>query len=145
MSVNSLPKTVTRQRRDCDLNPGPSAPESSMLTTRLPSHPVYIRISYNKESRGLFLSELGVHVDGQAGEEESGEMHATYLPYKMSALSCRHSRYLHTQHQQHSIHCHGPPHIGANGVSRSPWKNGRKIKKRKHARKSSFLYVYVIF
>ena len=38
MDVNSLPKTVTRQRRDCDLNPGPSAPESSTLTTRLPSH-----------------------------------------------------------------------------------------------------------
>jgi len=37
--VNSLPKTVTRQRRDCDLNPGPSAPESSTLTARLPSHP----------------------------------------------------------------------------------------------------------
>jgi len=36
--VNSLPKTVTRQRCDCDLNPGPSAPESSTLTTRLPSH-----------------------------------------------------------------------------------------------------------
>jgi len=31
--VNSLPKTVTRQCRDCDLNPGPSAPESSTLTT----------------------------------------------------------------------------------------------------------------
>ena len=40
MGVNSLPKTVTRQRGDCDLNPGPSAPESSTLTTRLPSHPV---------------------------------------------------------------------------------------------------------
>ena len=39
MDVNSLPKTVTRQRRDCDFNPGPSAPESSTLTTRLPSHP----------------------------------------------------------------------------------------------------------
>ena len=39
MGVNSLPKTVTRQRRDCDLNPGPFAPESSTLTTRLPSHP----------------------------------------------------------------------------------------------------------
>ena len=26
--MSSLPKTVTRQRRDCDLNPGPSAPES---------------------------------------------------------------------------------------------------------------------
>jgi len=38
--VNSLPKTVTRQRRDCNLNPGPSAPESSTLTTRLPSHPI---------------------------------------------------------------------------------------------------------
>ena len=38
MGVNSLPKTVTRQRRDCDLNPGPSAPESSTLTTRLPIH-----------------------------------------------------------------------------------------------------------
>ena len=35
--VNSLPKTVTRHRRGCDLNPGPSAPESSTLTTRLPS------------------------------------------------------------------------------------------------------------
>ena len=37
--MNSLPKTVTRQRRGCDLNPGPSAPESSALTTRLPGHP----------------------------------------------------------------------------------------------------------
>jgi len=37
MGVNSLPKTVARQRRDCDLNPGPSVTESSTLTTRLPS------------------------------------------------------------------------------------------------------------
>ena len=42
MGVNSLRKTVTRQRRDCDLNPGPSAPESSTVTTRLPSHPTTI-------------------------------------------------------------------------------------------------------
>ena len=40
MGVNSLPKTVTQQRRGCDLNPGHTAPESSTLTTRLPSHPV---------------------------------------------------------------------------------------------------------
>jgi len=40
MGVNSLPKTVSRQSRDCDLNLGPSAPEFSTLTTRLPSHPV---------------------------------------------------------------------------------------------------------
>ena len=38
MGVNSLPNTVTGQRRGCDLNPGPSAPESSTLTTGLPSH-----------------------------------------------------------------------------------------------------------
>ena len=44
MGVNSLPKTVTRQRRDCDLNPGRSAPESSTLTTRLPSHARYLDI-----------------------------------------------------------------------------------------------------
>ena len=36
MDVNSLPKTVTQQRCDCDLNPGPSADESSMLTIQLP-------------------------------------------------------------------------------------------------------------
>ena len=39
MGLNRLPKTVTRQHRDCDLNPGPSAPKSSTLTTQLPSHP----------------------------------------------------------------------------------------------------------
>jgi len=39
MGANSLPMTVTRQRRDCDLNPGSTAPKSSTLTTRLPSHP----------------------------------------------------------------------------------------------------------
>ena len=37
--MNSLPKTVTRQRHGCDLNPGPPALESSMLATRLQNHP----------------------------------------------------------------------------------------------------------
>ena len=39
MGVNSLPKTVARQLRGCDLNPGLSPPESSTLTPRLPSPP----------------------------------------------------------------------------------------------------------
>ena len=39
--VNILPKTVIRQRRSCDLNPGPFAPESGTLTTRLPGF-IYI-------------------------------------------------------------------------------------------------------
>ena len=46
MGVISLPKTVTRQRRGCDLNPGPFAPESSTLTTWLPSHPTRRKISH---------------------------------------------------------------------------------------------------
>ena len=33
---------VTWQCCSCDLNPGPTAPESSMLTTRLPSHPIML-------------------------------------------------------------------------------------------------------
>ena len=45
MGANSLPKTVTRQCHGCDLNPGPSASESSTLTTWLPSHPIYYVLS----------------------------------------------------------------------------------------------------
>jgi len=41
MGANSLPKTVIRQRRGCDLkflSPCPPEPESSTLTAPLPSH-----------------------------------------------------------------------------------------------------------
>jgi len=55
MGVNSLPMTVTRQRRDCDLNPGPSAPESSTLTTRLPSHP------YRLSPKHLLVKPVNTH------------------------------------------------------------------------------------
>jgi len=40
LGMNTLPKTVTQQRRDCDLNPGPSTPESKQanhLATEPPS------------------------------------------------------------------------------------------------------------
>ena len=53
--MNSVPKTVTRQRRDCDLNPGPSAPEFSTLTTRLPSHPTAGGISYRRSRGDTYL------------------------------------------------------------------------------------------
>ena len=48
MGLNSLPKSVTRQRRDCDLNPDTSAPEFSMLTTRLPRQVVFICRHYQQ-------------------------------------------------------------------------------------------------
>jgi len=54
MVVNNLPKTVTRQRRDCDLNPGRSAPESSTLTTRLPSHSCVLITNCN------YLGQIGI-------------------------------------------------------------------------------------
>ena len=57
MGVNSLPKTVTRQRRGCDLNPGPSALESSTLTTRLPSHPIQTWIRYLKVGEVLLVNK----------------------------------------------------------------------------------------
>ena len=55
MDVKSLPKTVTRQRRDCDLNPCPTAPDSSKLTTRLPSHPIEHMGEEKVESFNWFL------------------------------------------------------------------------------------------
>ena len=42
--MNSLPKTVARQHRGCDLNPGPTAAESSTLTTRLLSKRAAMRV-----------------------------------------------------------------------------------------------------
>jgi len=60
MGVNSLPKTVTRQRRDCDLNPGPTAPESSTLTTRLPSHPERVVNAWNSLPRDTNFNSVAV-------------------------------------------------------------------------------------
>ena len=56
MGVNSLPKTVIWQRNGCYLNPGPSAPESNTLTTRLPSNPVrhsYIVIQHKCSNHSM--------------------------------------------------------------------------------------------
>jgi len=50
IGVNSLPKTVTQQCRGCDLSPGPSMPEFSTLTTRLPSHPVIGIVKLNSKN-----------------------------------------------------------------------------------------------
>jgi len=61
MGVNSLPKTVTRQRRDCDLNPG-HLRQSSTLTTRLPSHHICTRVgTVNVKSHGLIVKILPVN------------------------------------------------------------------------------------
>jgi len=63
MGVNSLPKTVNRQRHDCNLNPGPSAPESSALTTRLPSHRLH---ASDDKRHPADRYRLGAGVEGAA-------------------------------------------------------------------------------
>ena len=75
MGVNSLPKTVTRPRRNCDLNPGHSAPESSTLTTRLPSHPLAVNRSRGKcPVRAVDSISLGVRRSAAAFTTTSGRL-----------------------------------------------------------------------
>ena len=62
--MSSLPKAATRQRRDCDLNPGPSATEPSTLTTRLPSHPV---VGFSKNKQVLSTEWKSGVADGGGG------------------------------------------------------------------------------
>jgi len=88
MGVNSLPKTVTRQRRSCDLNPGPSAPESSTLTTRLPGHPTIIvvlcAISTNKLIDWLYKTNT-IHLSVATVTLRSKVSNAIYRPSDGSA------------------------------------------------------------
>jgi len=53
MGVSSLPKTVTRQRRDCDLNPDPSAPESIQHANHSATEPPFnvILLAFAAEER----------------------------------------------------------------------------------------------
>jgi len=63
MGVNSLPKTVTRQRRGCDLNPDPTAPESSTLATRLCSDNIS-KITHRQLSDTIRVGIIGKIVTG---------------------------------------------------------------------------------
>ena len=75
MGVNSLPKTVTRQSRGCDLNPGCSVPESSTQTTRLPSHPEFNQY---------------IHASSYASHEYRLLLHIFHVPWSvLGALASR--------------------------------------------------------
>jgi len=66
--VNSLPKTVTRQRDDCHFNPGPSVPESSMLTTWLPSHPHPVKCK-NRHSLQFTINKIVYKIFGAMSKD----------------------------------------------------------------------------
>ena len=59
--MNSLPKNVTRQRRDCDLNPGPSAPEPIDSATGL-FNCACVKHFYHRESLTCALSVVAVAI-----------------------------------------------------------------------------------
>ena len=77
MGVNSLPRTVTRQRRGCDLNPGPTAPESSTLTTRLLSSQCN-SARQAAETRPCSLCVVLLFLIGSACEKGSIFLHTTF-------------------------------------------------------------------
>jgi len=83
--VNSLPETVTRQCRNCDLNPGPSLPESSTLSTQLPSHPLLAGIGSDRLQCSSFAAVLSV---GGCTEREFGDeacmLRIFYSPHCLS-------------------------------------------------------------
>ena len=84
MGVNSLPKTVTRQRRGCDLNPDPSAPESSTLTTPLPSH-IQVCVPLLREAASLSSSSP---LDTESGSSDAAAVDERGMK---SAATMRHA------------------------------------------------------
>jgi len=53
MGVNSFPKTVTRQHRGCDLNPGLTVLESSTLTNHSATEPPWVSVNRESSTAGL--------------------------------------------------------------------------------------------
>jgi len=127
MGVNSLPKTVTRQRHDCNLNPGPSVPESSTLTTRLLTHPICHKIQFfgdnwHTVSTGhtpflsVTQSAVSMHIANQT--KLSTNLHLTFLALPtdswgnrpiMLVLQCQYQHHTHTHAHMHThTHTHSP-------------------------------------
>ena len=89
--MNSLPKTVTRQRRVATaicLHPGHTAPESSTLTTRLPSHPMTTLRTVFSAVAAVESSSIDVveGIDGSAVPEQSLDL-STRLTVLQHCLS----------------------------------------------------------
>ena len=68
MGVNSSSKTVKWQFCDCDLNSGPTAPQSSTLTTRLPSHPAS-QVQHSNKQQIYVVNLIGRFDTGSASDD----------------------------------------------------------------------------
>jgi len=114
MGVSSLPKTVTRQRCDCDLNPGPSGPESSTLTTRLPSHPTTTNAELFNRLERVLRRLLGC----QRRRPSDGRIGAITETARRSLLSFLQRSTLGCVTQDRRIECHG--RFACRGMHASP-------------------------
>ena len=86
MGVNSLPNTVTRQRRGCDFNPGPSAPESSWSAAS-----VIIDRESDRSTRWI-KEAVYIRKEGPRSmnrDEGSYQLSHTYDRFLGSTLTCR--------------------------------------------------------
>jgi len=92
MGVNSLPNTVTRQRYCCDLNPGPSAPESSMLTTWLLSHHIEyfasVEIIHWVQVEGIYVVQDEAAC-ADAAADIGASLNGTYAPTAWGLFTTR--------------------------------------------------------
>ena len=99
MGVSSLPETITRQRRDCDLNPRPSALESSTPTTpRLPSQHCLLLILLCVKCRYLELGGVE-QVDADGYRALVGDAEG-----RLSASESRPDRDVGPSRRQHVLH-----------------------------------------
>ena len=104
--VNSLPKTATRQR-DCDLNPGPTAPESSTLTTRLPvQYCSYLCVVCIKHRTNLII---WAHNPRLILQTASSIIYLHWLSQEVQSTNSRPSAVQWSSHLHHKPELHAQP------------------------------------
>ena len=91
MGVNSLPKTVTRHRRGCDLNPGPTAPESSTLTTRLLRQPHWAMHKQTIQQMQTIEQTVCNYPLGERGNQWMQERHCETLENQQQPTATQHN------------------------------------------------------
>jgi len=112
IGVNSLPKTVTRQRHGCNLDPGPSAPESSTLslTSRLPSQPT-LRYSNLRRCQFVFTSRAAAVYIPHTHTHTHTRTH-THRPAGDIYCCCTHGRRRSAASEAECGQCHVVNHRG---------------------------------
>ena len=102
MGVNSLPKTVIRQRRGCDLNPGPSAPESIQHASHSATEPagdisasgLLVQASVQQEREDVQRARAQHDAETQRHREQIAQINDSVRQRKVSGVACSFSTLL---------------------------------------------------